>query len=73
MSKVRRAAIGKALECCARENPDCNSCPYLGGPCDMPYVEYVTLPVHLLSDIRAEMYEPDSPWENDPAGWNSVS
>jgi hypothetical protein len=24
------------------------------------------LPVFLLEDIRAEMFEPESPWENDP-------
>ena len=66
MSIKRKAAVAQAIKCCGQEDKDCNNCPYLGGACDMPFIEFVMLPVHLLEDIRAEMYEPDSPWENDP-------
>lgn len=66
MSVARKAAIKTALKCCGKEDTDCNKCPYLGGPCDQPFIEFVMLPVFLLEDIRAEMFEPESPWENDP-------
>jgi len=62
MSVKRKQAVGYALDHCGKEG-GCDECPYLGGPCDMPFIEYVTLPVHLLEDIRAEMYEPESPWK----------
>ena len=67
MSVKRKAAILKALDVCGTDD-GCDGCPYLGGPCDMPFIEYVKLPVHLICDIRTEMYEPDSPWEYDPEG-----
>ena len=65
MSVKRKQAIGYALDHCGKDGA-CDGCPYLGGPCDMPFIEYVKLPVHLLEDIRAEMYEPESPWLNAP-------
>lgn len=66
MSVKRKAALASALKQCGRDDCECCDCPYLGGACDMPFIEYVTLPVHLLKDMKAELFEPESPWENDP-------
>ena len=65
MKEKRRIAVEHALKYCGKEG-GCDQCPYLGGPCDMPFVEVIRLPVHVLEDIRAELYEPDSPWMNGP-------
>jgi len=64
MSVKRKAAILSAIDKCGKQ--DCDNCPYLGGACDMPFIEYITLPVHLLTDIKMELMEPESSWENDP-------
>ena len=58
----KRIRILKGLECCERQ--DCENCPYLSEECDEPFIEYVMLPRHLLTEIRAEMYE-DAPLLKD--------
>ena len=62
MSVKRKAAIAQALKCCGKEDTDCDNCPYLGGPCDQPFLEFVRLPVFLLEDIKTELFEPAAPW-----------
>lgn len=65
MSVKRKAALLHAAEFCGTEG-GCDQCPYLGGPCDMPFIEYVRLPVHVLKDLRTELLEPETPWMFEP-------
>ena len=62
MNAKRRAAVIQALTCCGKENTDCDNCPYLGGPCDIPFLKLIQIPAFLWEDIKAEMCESSIPW-----------
>ena len=59
-SDALRRAVLLAHNAGAKVHVTCNTLPRDTELCSLPAF------LELLEDIRAEMFEPESPWENDP-------